>query len=147
MGLGMHPLQHLSTHPAFYSSGGQTRLQLQQLDSLQESEKIHLGHDVWIGAHSLVMDGVRIGDGAVVGAGAVVTRDVPDYAIAVGSPAKVIRLRFDPATIALLKASQWWHLCDADIARFVQSVAPEGALLPKALAHWMGHPVSSPTAP
>lgn len=56
-------------------------------------EPITIGNDVWIGAGAKVLAGVTIGDGAVIGANAVVTRDIPDFAIAVGCPAKVIRYR------------------------------------------------------
>jgi acetyltransferase-like isoleucine patch superfamily enzyme len=62
---------------------------------LQEHTKkpIHIGDDVWIGAHSTILKGVTIGKGAVIGAGSVVTKDVPEYAVAVGNPARVIRYR------------------------------------------------------
>lgn len=52
-----------------------------------------IGNDVWIGMRSIIMPGVKIGNGAIIGAGAVVTKDVPDYAIVGGVPAKVIRYR------------------------------------------------------
>jgi acetyltransferase-like isoleucine patch superfamily enzyme len=54
---------------------------------------VSIGDDVWLGAGAVVLDGVRIGTGAVIGAGAVVTRDIPDYTIAVGAPARVIGSR------------------------------------------------------
>ena len=54
---------------------------------------IRIGDDAWLGVGVIVLDGVRIGEGAVVGAGSVVTRDIPDRAIAAGSPAKVIAMR------------------------------------------------------
>jgi|688.fasta_scaffold93571_4 maltose O-acetyltransferase len=56
-------------------------------------ERLTIGNDVWIGRRVMVMPGVRIGDGAIIAAGAVVTKDVPDYAIVGGVPAKVIRFR------------------------------------------------------
>lgn len=56
-------------------------------------EPITIGNDVWIGAGAKVLAGVTIGDGAVIGANAVVTKDIPDFAIAVGCPAKVIKFR------------------------------------------------------
>lgn len=64
------------------------------------SRGIEIGDNVWIGAHVVVLDGVTIGAHAVIGAGAIVTRDVPAYAIAVGNPARVVRDRRDPAPIA-----------------------------------------------
>lgn len=56
-------------------------------------KEVIIGNDVWIGMRSIIMPGVTIGNGAVIGAGAVVTKDVPDYAIVGGVPAKVIRYR------------------------------------------------------
>lgn len=72
--------------------------------------KTIIGNDVWLGANSLVLKGVKIGDGAVIGAGAVVTKDVPPYAIVGGNPAKVIKMRFDDETIGKLMQLQWWNL-------------------------------------
>lgn len=67
-----------------------------------------IGNDVWIGYQSLMMPGVKIGNGAVIASCSVVTRDVPDYAIVGGNPAKVIRKRFDDETIARLLKIAWW---------------------------------------
>ncbi|QEL26307.1 CatB-related O-acetyltransferase [Bosea sp. F3-2] len=69
-----------------------------------------IGHDVWLGSQCMIMSGVRIGHGAVVAARAVVTRDVPPYAIVAGNPARIVRLRFDEATVAALLESRWWEL-------------------------------------
>ncbi|MDX0135799.1 antibiotic acetyltransferase [Sinorhizobium meliloti] len=77
------------------------------------SNTIDIGNDVWFGASSLVLKGVTIGNGAVIGAGAVVTKDVPPYAIVAGNPAKVLRYRFDDETIARLQAAKWW---DRDVS-------------------------------
>jgi virginiamycin A acetyltransferase len=67
-----------------------------------------VGHDVWFGYESLVMPGVTIGSGAVIGARSVVTRDVPPYAIVAGNPARVVRRRYDDATVARLLDLAWW---------------------------------------
>lgn len=67
-----------------------------------------VGHDVWFGYQSLVMPGVTIGSGAVIGARAVVTRDVPPYAVVAGNPARIVRRRYDDATVARLLDLAWW---------------------------------------
>lgn len=69
---------------------------------------IRVGHDVWFGHESLVMPGVAIGSGAVVAARAVVARDVPAYAVVAGNPARVVRRRYDAATVRRLLDLAWW---------------------------------------
>ncbi len=75
-----------------------------------------IGNDVWIGQNAVIMDGVHVGDGAIVAAGAVVTKDVPPYAIVGGVPARVIKYRFDAGTIKELSELKWWELSDGEIA-------------------------------
>lgn len=70
--------------------------------------KTTIGNDVWVGYGATILSGVTIGNGAVIGARAVVTKDIPDYAIAVGNPAKVIRYRFRSETIKRLLELRWW---------------------------------------
>ena len=55
--------------------------------------EVVIGNDVWIGMRAIIMPGVKVGNGAVIGTGAVVTKDVPDYAVVGGVPAKIIRFR------------------------------------------------------
>jgi len=71
---------------------------------------VTIGHDVWLGSGAMVLSGVTIGHGAIVGARAVVSRDVPPYAIVAGHPARLVRHRFDPATVALLLETAWWDV-------------------------------------
>lgn len=68
-----------------------------------------IGHDVWIGLDVTLIGGVEIGDGAVVLTNAVVTKDVPSYAIVGGVPAKIIGYRYDDETIKFLQSVQWWN--------------------------------------
>ena len=95
---------------------------------------ITIGNDVWIGHNALIMAGIKIGDGAIIGAQAVVTRDVPPYAIVGGNPARVLRYRFDQEIINRLLELRWWDLPDEgvefltpfilsnDIERFITQV-------------------------
>jgi acetyltransferase-like isoleucine patch superfamily enzyme len=77
---------------------------------------VTIGADVWIGAGAAVLAGVTIGPGAIIGARTVVTADVPPYAVTVGNPGRVARLRFSAMQIAGLLQTAWWDLDDAAIA-------------------------------
>jgi virginiamycin A acetyltransferase len=70
---------------------------------------IIIGNDVWIGASSLILSGVTIGDGAVVAAGSVVTKDVPPYSVVGGVPAKTIKMRFTKPVVDSLLEIGWWN--------------------------------------
>lgn len=67
-----------------------------------------IGHDVWLGMHAMVLGGVTVGHGAVVAAGAVVSSDVPPFAIVAGNPAQVMRYRFSDGTVRRLLRIAWW---------------------------------------
>ena len=67
-----------------------------------------IGNDVWIGDNVLILEGVRIGNGAVIATGSVVTKDIPDYAVAAGVPAQVKKYRFSEEEIAFLNKIRWW---------------------------------------
>ncbi|WP_135076025.1 CatB-related O-acetyltransferase [Terasakiella sp. SH-1] len=69
-----------------------------------------LGCDVWIGANTVILQGVKIGHGAIIGAGSIITKDVPPYAIVVGNPGRIIKYRFEPEIITDLLETKWWSL-------------------------------------
>ncbi|MBU2885816.1 CatB-related O-acetyltransferase [Gilvimarinus agarilyticus] len=71
--------------------------------------EILIGNDVWIGAGSIILSGVTIGNGAIVGANSTVTKDVPAYSIIGGNPARIIKYRFDPEMIEKIERLKWWE--------------------------------------
>ncbi len=100
-----HPLEFKSMHPFFYNPA----LGVVKNETITRS-KIVIGNDVWVGRNAMILPAVRrIGDGAVIGAGAIVTEDVPDYAIVAGNPAKIIKYRFSEVERLKLKESRWWE--------------------------------------
>ena len=107
MNAANHRMDGPSTFP-FPIMGGSWAEHMDLLVGLPSRGDTVVGSDVWLGHSVLVMPGVRIGHGAVVATGAVVVDDVPDYAIAGGNPAKVIRRRYSDADVARLLDLAWW---------------------------------------
>lgn len=114
-GSGDHPVDWVSTSPVFFSMFKQCGISFAESSCYEEKKEIVVGHDVWIGASVFIRDGVSIGNGAIVGAGAVVVKDVPDYAIVAGVPARIVRYRFDDKTIQRLLQLQWWNWSEAQL--------------------------------
>lgn len=109
---GNHPIDLITTHPFLYQEEYGV---LNDKDFNTYNPKIKIGNDVWIGANTVILPGVEIGDGVIVAAGAVVTKDIPPYAIVGGVPAKIIKYRFDQEMITKLLSIQWWNWDDAKI--------------------------------
>jgi acetyltransferase-like isoleucine patch superfamily enzyme len=110
--LGIHPLTnpYVSTSPMFFSLLKQSGKTFAKKQMFHEFKKpINIGNDCWIGQRVFIVGGVNIGDGAIVLAGAVVTKDVPPYAIVGGVPAKILKYRYDEDTIQLLLKTKWWN--------------------------------------
>lgn len=76
--------------------------------TISQREGITIGNDVWIGMGAFIMPGVTIGNGVIIAANSVVTKDVPDYAVVAGSPAKIIKMKYDVNTIFKLNKIAWW---------------------------------------
>jgi len=99
IGQGEHDISNISTSSFFYDDA---------YEQLTQKE-CRIGNDVWIGVDSIILRGVSIGNGAVVGANSVVTKDVPPFSIVVGSPARVIKYRFNKDKIINIENSEWWN--------------------------------------
>lgn len=108
IGLPSHPTNLLSTSPIFSSPKNALRKKWVESKSYQATVNVKIGNDVWIGYGAMIPNNVCIGDGAIVAAGAVVTKDVPPYAIVGGVPAKVIKYRFSEEKIKKLLELKWW---------------------------------------
>lgn len=109
MGTGTHPIDLFSTSTLFYRVENTFGISVVKQDmDFEEYQKIEVGNDVWIGTRAMIMDGVKIGHGAIVAANAVVTKDVPPYAIVGGVPARIIKYRFGEDRIKELMDSEWW---------------------------------------
>lgn len=117
-----HKMSGFSTYP-FYIFGNGWEKSLPGEGELPYKGDTLIGSDVWLGYDSTIMPGVTIGHGAIVASKSVVTSDVPAYSIVGGNPAKVLRYRFDEATIETLLSIAWWDW-DADkITRHLEAIA------------------------
>jgi acetyltransferase-like isoleucine patch superfamily enzyme len=102
---GNHRTEFITTSPLEYILEGIER----NPDNNSLKGDVIIGNDVWIGFGVIILPGVIIGDGAVIGAGSVVTKNVGDYEIVGGNPARHIRYRFSEEQIKILKKIQWWN--------------------------------------
>lgn len=116
-GLAEHPTSMISTSPALYSSDILTGKSFVTQTSYSSKSRVIIGNDVWIGARCIILEGVTIGSGAVIAAGAVVTKNVPPYAIVGGVPARLIRYRFSENEIEKLLNFNWWNLDRTNLSK------------------------------
>lgn len=105
-----HPMQRASLHHFTYRSSWYFEGEADDAAFFEwrAENGIEIGHDTWIGHGAVIMPGVRVGHGAIIGSNAVVTKDVADFAIAVGVPAKPLRQRFPGPIADRLLALGWW---------------------------------------
>lgn len=117
---GYHNIQNVSLYPfsAAFSD-------VPQINIMVDKGKTIIGNDVWVGRQSIIMAGVKIGDGAVIAAGSVVTKDVGDYEIVGGNPAKLIKKRFSDEQISKLKVISWWNWDIKKVKENVQTLNGE----------------------
>lgn len=128
-----HPIQYISTHVFLYWGGENDSLQSMTYEeaanrnrgrflngvkprgSIHKGKKSVIGNDVWLGKNVIITNGANIGNGVIAGAGAVITKDVPDYAIVAGVPARIIRYRYPEEQIKALNEIAWWNWPDEKI--------------------------------
>ena len=122
IGFAGHPTKFLSNHLVFrYDNKTSWAHDFITIDDTEVTQKVRLsyfesskkpmpiiGNDVWIGYGATILNGAKIGDGAIIAAGSVVTKDVEPYSIVGGNPAKLIKKRFDQKTIDELLGLKWW---------------------------------------
>lgn len=89
-----------------------------------------IGNDVWIGQNVIIMSGINIGNGACIAAGSVVTKDVKDFEIVGGNPARLIRIRFNEEIIKILSRLNWWDL-PVEVLRKILPILQETPSVPK----------------
>lgn len=117
-----HPTDFLSAHPMFqgefdwplangFREANQPMINKSAIKAGELNNrfsKIVIGNDVWIGEGAFIRRGVTIGDGAIIAARAVVTKNVPPYAIVGGSPSRILKYRFSEEVISQLLSISWW---------------------------------------
>lgn len=108
-----HQMNAVSTFP-FYTLEGWEMAPPERADLPLKGDTV-IENDVWIGQNAVILPGVHIGNGAVIGANSVVGRDVEDYTIVIGNPARVLRRRFDEEMTGLLLRFRWWDKCIEEI--------------------------------
>ena len=102
-----HKMSGISTYPFQIFGNGWEKVMPAPGDLPYKGDTV-IGNDVWIGYEAMIMPGVKIGNGAIVSSRSVVVSDVPAYSIVGGNPARVIRHRFEPETVAVLESIAWW---------------------------------------
>lgn len=116
-----HPVTAISTHPFLYwdipGYGGYFPEVLHRTQ-LRPIKKSRIGNDVWLGQNVIITNGANIGNGVIAAAGAVITKDVPDYAVVAGVPARIIRYRYTPEQIRALNEIAWWDWSDEKIRKY-----------------------------
>lgn len=126
-----HPTQYISTHNFIYYGKENTPVLEWTYDECRDRawyfegvtpkrgvdrlKKITIGNDVWFGKNVIITNSANIGNGVIAGAGAVITKDVPDYAVVAGVPARIIRYRYTQDQIEKLNKIAWWNWSDEQI--------------------------------
>ena len=119
MGPANHRISSGTTYPFHVFGGAWAERTPPHMDQLPRKGDTVIGNDVWIGRESVILPGVKIGDGAIVAACSVVSRDIPPYAVFGGNPARLVKMRFDQELIGLLLRFRWWDLDGEELAELL----------------------------
>jgi virginiamycin A acetyltransferase len=121
MAAANHPMTGISTYPFPLIGGAWAGAGDLWLQRPARGDTV-VGSDVWLGRESMVLPGVRIGDGAIVAAGSVVSSDVPPYGVVAGNPARLVRRRFADRDVARLLRIAWWDWPVEAVTRHVRTI-------------------------
>lgn len=126
-----HEMRYITTHPMIYAGCNceyetipYSTLEHQKWffpkvqprsEMIKKQKRLRIGNDVWLGRNVIITNSANIGNGVIAAAGAVITKDIPDYAIVAGVPARIIRYRYTPAQIVELNKIAWWNWSDKEI--------------------------------
>lgn len=118
IGPGNHDYKRMTSHDFLYNDFYGLKPIDEKPAYNRFSNKTIIGNDVWIGTGATILNGIKVGDGAVIGANTIVTKDVPPFAIFVGNPGKVVGYRFDREIIKELLSIKWWDLSHKNISKW-----------------------------
>lgn len=128
-----HPVHYISTHPFLYYGNNDVHKNININIIVQpwhfpnsnpicgkadKLNRIIIGNDVWLGKNVIITNSSNIGNGVIAAAGAVITKDIPDYAVVAGVPAKIIRYRYNQTQIKELNKIKWWDWPDDKIEKY-----------------------------
>jgi len=130
--VGNHEMNYITTHPMICAGQNVRNITIDYEEYKEERwyfggvkpirknctmiNRSIIGNDVWLGKNVIITNGANIGNGVIAGAGSIITKSVPDYAIVVGAPAKIVRFRYTPEQIEALNQIQWWNWADKEIS-------------------------------